>query len=91
VTLLNPAVIVVGGDMVPAYDLFVAGMRETLYRDASAIATRNLQIVPATYGTGSGVRGCATLALDAVLGTDAVDALVGALGGAPGGALGGAQ
>jgi len=64
VTLLNPTIIVVGGDMAPAYDMFVAGLRETLYRDASTIATRDLRIVAATYGAESGVRGCATLALD---------------------------
>jgi predicted NBD/HSP70 family sugar kinase len=73
VTLLNPAAIVVGGDMAPAYDLFVAGLRETLYRDASAIATRELQIVAATHGEGSGVRGCAALALDGVLSAEAID------------------
>ena len=78
VTLLNPAAIVVGGDMAPAYDLFVAGLRETLYRDASAIATRELQILAATHGPQSGVRGCAELALDDVLSPAAIDrALVG--------------
>lgn len=76
VTLLNPAAIVIGGDLAPAYDVFVAGLRETLYRDASAIATRELQIVPATYGAQSGVRGCATLALDHVLSPEAIDALL---------------
>jgi len=76
VTLLNPAAIVVGGDMAPAYDLFVAGLRETLYRDASAIATRELQIVAATHGEQSGVRGCAELALDEVLSVAAVDRAV---------------
>jgi predicted NBD/HSP70 family sugar kinase len=76
VTLLNPAAIVVGGDMAPAYDLFVAGLRETLYRDAGAIATRELQIVSATYGDQSGVRGCARLALDSVLSEEAVDRAV---------------
>jgi predicted NBD/HSP70 family sugar kinase len=39
VRLLNPAAIVIGGDLVPAYDVFVAGLREILYWDASAIAT----------------------------------------------------
>ncbi len=73
VTLLNPAVIVVGGDLAPAYDMFVAGLRETLYRDASAIATRDLQILSATYGEHTGVRGCAMLTLDRVLADDAVD------------------
>jgi predicted NBD/HSP70 family sugar kinase len=80
VTLLNPAAIVIGGDLAPAYDVFVAGLRETLYRDASAIATRELQIVPATYGAQSGVRGCATLALDHILSPDAVDVLIDSMG-----------
>lgn len=73
VTLLDPSVIVIGGDMNPAYETFVAGLRESLYRDASAIATEGLQIVPATHGASSGVLGGATLALDNVLSADAVD------------------
>ena len=40
VNLLNPAVLVVGGDMAGAYDIFVAGLRETLYGNATALATR---------------------------------------------------
>jgi predicted NBD/HSP70 family sugar kinase len=76
VTLLNPAAIVIGGDLAPAYDLFVAGMRETLYRDASALATRDLHILAATYGEDSGVRGCAELALDAVLSEATIDRTV---------------
>jgi len=74
VTLLDPAAIVVGGDMAPAYDLFVAGLRETLYRDATAIAGRDLAVVAATHGADSGVRGTATLALQRVLSPAAVDA-----------------
>lgn len=73
VTLLNPGAIVVGGDLAPAYEVFVAGLRETLYRDASAIATRDLQILAASHGEQSGVRGCAALALDHVLAEDAID------------------
>jgi predicted NBD/HSP70 family sugar kinase len=76
VTLLNPAAIVIGGDMAPAYDLFVAGMRETLYRDASALATRDLRILSASYGDQSGVRGCAELALDQVLSDATIDQAV---------------
>lgn len=74
VTLLDPAVIVVGGDMAPAYDLLVSGMRETLYRDATATASRDLQVVAATHSADSGVRGTAALALRRVLSPEAVDA-----------------
>jgi predicted NBD/HSP70 family sugar kinase len=80
VTLLDPAAIVVGGDMAPAYDLLVAGMRETLYRDATAIAGRDLDVVAASHGADSGVRGTATLAAQRVLSAEAVDARVAALG-----------
>ena len=74
VNLLNPAAIVIGGDMAPAYDTFVAGLRETLYGNASAIATRDLQILSTTHGDRSGVMGCAVLVLDRVLSEAALDA-----------------
>jgi predicted NBD/HSP70 family sugar kinase len=67
VNLLNPAVLVVAGDMADAYDIFVAGLRETLYGNATALATRALLVVPSTYGDRSGVIGSATMVLDEVL------------------------
>jgi predicted NBD/HSP70 family sugar kinase len=75
VNLLNPAVLVVAGDMAGAYDIFVAGLRETLYGNATALATRMLQVVPSTYGDRSGVIGSATMVLDHVLSPVAIDAL----------------
>lgn len=75
VNLLNPAVLVVAGDMAGAYDIFVAGLRETLYGNATALATRVLQVVPSTYGDRSGVIGSATMVLDEVLSPAAIDAL----------------
>jgi predicted NBD/HSP70 family sugar kinase len=73
VNLLNPAVLVVAGDMAGAYDIFVAGLRETLYGNATALATRVLQVVPSTYGDQSGVIGSATMVLDQVLSPAAID------------------
>ncbi|MCV7284554.1 ROK family transcriptional regulator [Mycolicibacterium wolinskyi] len=75
VNLLNPAVLVVAGDMSGGYDIFVAGLRETLYGNATALATRTLQVVPSTYGDRSGVIGCATMILDEVLSAGAIDRL----------------
>jgi len=74
VNLLNPAVLVVAGDMASAYDIFVAGLRETLYGNATALATRVLQVVPSTHGDRSGVIGSATMVLDHVLSPTAIDA-----------------
>ena len=73
VNLLNPAVLVVAGDMAGAYDIFVAGLRESLYSQASALATRELVIAPVTHGDQSGVVGCAALAIREVLDSAAVE------------------
>ncbi len=81
VNLLNPQAVVIGGDMAGAYDTFVAGLRESLYGAATALATRELQILPATHGEAAGVVGCAALALEEVLSVAAVDALVSRLAG----------
>lgn len=75
VNLLNPAVLVVAGDMAGAYEIFVAGLRETLYGNATALATRALQVAPSIYGDRSGVIGCAAMVLDEVLSPQAIDAL----------------
>lgn len=76
VNLLNPAALVVAGDVAGAYDIFVAGLRETLYGNATALATRGLEIVPAHLGERGGVVGSALMVLDHVLGAQAIDALV---------------
>lgn len=72
VNLLNPAELVVAGDMVEAYDIFVAGLRESLYGYATALATRTLQVLPAAFGDRSGLIGSAMVVLDDVLQPTAV-------------------
>ena len=47
VNLLNPAALVIAGDIAGGYDVFVAGLRETLYRNATAMSTRHLEVVAA--------------------------------------------
>ena len=76
VNLLNPAAVVVAGDMAGAYEIFVAGLRETLYGNATAQATRSLEVVPAAHGSRSGTVGGAVMVLDEVLSARAIDALV---------------
>jgi len=73
VNLLNPEAVVVGGDLAQAYDTFAAGLRESLYAQASALATRELVIVPVTHGDQSGVVGCAAMAIREILDSTAVD------------------
>lgn len=76
VNLLNPHAVIVGGDMAAAFDIYAAGLRESIYARCTALATRDLQILPASYGDRSGLVGCAALALDHVLSPAAVDALL---------------
>ena len=47
---------------------------ETVYGNATALATRELQILPSTHGDQSGVIGSAAMILDHVLSARAVDA-----------------
>jgi predicted NBD/HSP70 family sugar kinase len=78
VTVLNPRAVVVGGDMAGAFDTFSAGLRDTLFPGTTALAGRDLQVLPATYGERAGLVGCVRLALDSVLSPRAVDALLAA-------------
>jgi len=77
VNLLNPSALVVGGDMAGAYDMLAAGLRESVYGNATALSTRALQIVPATHGDRAGVVGCAAMVLEHVLSARSVDHVLG--------------
>ena len=68
------AVVAVGGDMAGAFDVFSAGLREGLFASTTALAGRDLQVVPVAHGEHAGLVGCAQLALDHVLAPAAVDA-----------------
>lgn len=74
VIVTNPRVVVVGGDMAGAFDVFSAGLREGLFASTTALAGRDLQVVPVAHGERAGLVGCAQLALDHVLSPAAVDA-----------------
>lgn len=79
INLLNPQAVVIGGDMGAAFDLYAAGVRESVYARAASLATRDLQFLPATHGDRAGLVGCAALALEHVLSPAAVDARLAAL------------
>jgi predicted NBD/HSP70 family sugar kinase len=76
ITLLNPHAVVVGGDMSAAFDVYAAGLRESVYARSTALATRDLQVLPSTYGDRAGLVGCAVMALDRALAPAAVDAML---------------
>ena len=76
VNLLHPGAVVIGGDMGSAFDLYTAGLRETLYARAHPGAVRDLRFLPATHGEAAGLHGCAALAIDRALEPRAVDELL---------------
>jgi predicted NBD/HSP70 family sugar kinase len=85
INLLNPQAVVLGGDMAAAFDVYAAGVRESVYALSTALSTRDLQVLPSTYGDRAGLVGCAVAALDEVLSPAAVDRR---LHGLPAGAVG---
>ena len=79
VNMLNPAVIVIGGDVAGAGEPLLAGIREVVYRRSLPLATGRLRIVPSQLGDEAGIIGAAVMVLETILAPAAVDAaLVGA-------------
>ncbi|MGW4801991.1 ROK family protein [Nonomuraea sp. NPDC004297] len=73
VNILNPSVVVLGGDMAEAFGPLVSSIREVVYRRSTALATRRLRIEPSRLGAGAGINGCAVMVLDHVLSPETVD------------------
>jgi predicted NBD/HSP70 family sugar kinase len=78
VSLLNPSVIVVGGNLAQAAEPLLAGLREVVYARSLPLATGQLQIVEARTGDQAGVIGAATMVIQHVLSPAQVDAQVAA-------------
>ena len=78
VNMLNPAVIVVGGDLARADEPLMAGVREVVYRRSLPLATGRLRIVPSKLDDGAGVIGAAVMILEEILAPAAVDAALSA-------------
>ncbi|MES1171125.1 MAG: ROK family transcriptional regulator [Actinomycetota bacterium] len=76
VSLINPAVIVLGGPISNAGDHLLAGAREIIYTHSAPLATSNLQIVRSRGGENAAVSGASAMAIQHVLSADAVEALL---------------
>ena len=79
VNMLNPAVVVIGGDMAAAGEPLLAGIREVVYRRSLPLATGSLRIVPSELGDEAGITGAAVMVIETILAPAAVDALVSAI------------
>ncbi|QFY06686.1 ROK family protein [Nonomuraea phyllanthi] len=78
VSLLNPGVLVLAGDMAETGEHYLTGIRETVYRRSLPYTTRNLEIVPASLGERAGIVGMAVMVMEHVLSPASVDAALAA-------------
>ena len=72
VCLLNPAVLLVAGDLASAS--LIGGIRETLYPMSLPRATRHLDVRLATLGEDAGIRGMSSLLVNQVFSAAAINA-----------------
>jgi predicted NBD/HSP70 family sugar kinase len=77
VSLLNPDVVVIGGDIALAREPFMLGVRERVLSRSQPLATAKLAIAPSVLGDRAGVTGAAAMLADAVFSSTAVDAGLG--------------
>jgi predicted NBD/HSP70 family sugar kinase len=78
VTLLNPGVLMIAGDL--AGTPFLTGVRELLYQRAMPRTTAHLQVVTARLGERAGVLGAAAMVVDHLYAPDRADARLAAMG-----------
>jgi predicted NBD/HSP70 family sugar kinase len=74
VNLLNPSLIVIGGDVAQAEEHLFAGVREAVYQRSLPLATKRLRIVHSELEDRAAVIGCAVTVVEHMLTPDAVDA-----------------
>jgi predicted NBD/HSP70 family sugar kinase len=74
VNALNPAVIVIGGDLADASEQLFAGIREIVYLRSTALATRHLEIVGGALGDHAGITGAIVMVTEHILSPGVFDA-----------------
>ncbi len=74
VNLLNPAVIIIGGDVALAGEPLIAGIREVVYKRSLPLATGRLQIGLSRLGDEAGITGATVMVLETILAPSAIDA-----------------
>jgi predicted NBD/HSP70 family sugar kinase/biotin operon repressor len=73
VSLVNPQILMIGGDLAQAQEHFMVAVRERLYQRTQSLATRDLQILTSSLGDEAGVVGIAHLVVEQLFDADAVD------------------
>ena len=72
VNFFNPSLIVIGGGVANSPDLFLASIRESVYRRSLPLATRDLLIQRSSLGGLAGVIGGASMVVDELFSRDAI-------------------
>ena len=73
VNVLNPSIVVIGGELAQTGDICIAAIREAIYRHSQPLLTRDLAVVRSRMGRSSGLLGAAGVALDALFATDILE------------------
>jgi predicted NBD/HSP70 family sugar kinase len=73
VNLLNPAIIVIGGDVAEADQHLLAGIREAVYERSTPLATRALKIEKSVLGDRAGIVGAAIMISERLISPEVVD------------------
>lgn len=91
VNFFNPSLIVVGGGVANSPDLFLASIREAVYRRSLPLATRDLLIQRSSLGALAGVIGASSMVVDQLFSRGSIGSWIvaGAPTGVPGAALAG--
>jgi predicted NBD/HSP70 family sugar kinase len=76
VNLLNPTAVVIGGKLAEADEQVFAAVREVVYRKATPVASRHLEIALTELGHMAGVIGAAHMVIDHVLAPERVGDLL---------------
>jgi predicted NBD/HSP70 family sugar kinase len=77
VSLLNPSLVVLGGELGTRQSDMLAAVRETVYRRSLPLATRHVQIVNSRLGADAGLLGAAHLVSDMLFAPQVVDEAIG--------------
>ncbi len=72
VNFFNPSLIVVGGGVANSPDLFLAAIRETVYRRSLPLATRDLLIQRSSLGALAGVIGASSMVVDQLFSRESI-------------------
>ena len=73
VNLLNPALIMIGGDMARAEMQLLAGIREVVYQRSTTLSTTDLLITGSSLGDRAGITGAAAMVIEHIFSPSAID------------------